>query len=122
MNPGRYFIPNMGPHLINPINLPNGYIASGRLGLLNRIVNSIKAFNWNGLLNGASKTINVMNQTIPLVRQAKPMFNNMKSILQLAKSFNNETSKQSKLIKDNKHKDLVTKKEVINNNYPNFFI
>jgi len=70
MNPGRFFLPNMG-NQFNPL-IRVGYSPVGSMGLFSRITNSIKRFNWSGLLNGANKTLNVVNQTIPLVRQAGP--------------------------------------------------
>ena len=109
MNYGRYFMPGMNPYFYGN---PRG------IGFIGRAINGIKSFNWKGLLNGANKTLNVVNQTIPLVRQAKPMFNNMRSMIKLAKSFGKETS-INRYVSDNK---TGQKKEVRNDNYPNFFI
>ena len=126
MNPGRYFIPNMGMGPItrmgpgfgmNPMISTNGF--TFRNNLFSRIANGIKNFNWSGLLNGANKTLNVVNQTIPLVRQTKPMVNNVKNMINLTKAFRKETNSNRTI----KNENLITKKEVIdNNNYPNFFI
>jgi len=93
MNPGRYFMPMVGR---SPMMYANGmtlrnYGNFNVFGLLNKLTNGIKNFNWRGLLGGMSKTLNVVNQTIPLVRQAKPMFDNVKSMVLLTKTFNNET-------------------------------
>ena len=69
-----------------------------------------------------------MNQTIPLIKQAKPMVNNVKSMVKLARAFGSETT-SVQAINSNaiKRKTLITtatksKKEVSDNNYPNFFI
>lgn len=134
MNPGRFFLPNSSMYVSPLINAR--YFPNGRgLGLLSRITNSIKSFNWSGLLNGANKTLNVVNQTIPLVRQAGPMVNNMKSMFKIAKVFGNETGYKNHRMNANASKlrqvtpqekienyDDSQKKEVMNNNYPNFFI
>ena len=139
MNPGRFFMPNMGFGM-NPtmgaIFLPS----RGGLGLFGRLTNSFRTFNWSNLLSGANKTLNVVNQTIPLVRQAGPMFNNMKSMLSLAKAFGRETTSNyrfnsrnftnsnannistSNAYNDLQENNLLQKKEVLDNNYPNFFI
>ena len=86
MYPGRYFLPNYTtPFMSIPYQTP-------RIGLFSRIGNTIKSVNWSGILNGADRTLGVVNQTIPLVRQAKPMFSNMKSMMKLAKAFRSETS------------------------------
>ena len=71
-----------------------GIGTSRGLGLLGKLGNSmrtIKAINWGGLINNASKTLNVVNQAIPLVRQVGPMMNNMRSILRVASIFKDET-------------------------------
>lgn len=134
MNPGRFFIPNMGIAR-SPMISANFLPSRDGIGFFGRITNSLRTFNWSGLLNGASKTLNVVNQTIPLVRQAGPMFNNMKSMLRLAKVFGNETNnfnynviKKKNTINtvdesiDVQDKNLMQKKEILNDCNPNFFI
>lgn len=64
------------------------------LGLFSRIGSGLSAFkgiNWGGLITNTSKTLNVVNQAIPLVRQVGPMFNNVKSMMRLASVFKDET-------------------------------
>ena len=71
--------------------------ASKGLGLFGRLGNSfsaIKNVNWGGLITNTSKTLNVVNQAIPLVRQVGPMVNNMKSMLRVASIFKDETDKK----------------------------
>jgi len=80
----------------NPMMYANGmalrnYGNLNVLGLLSRLGNGIKNFNWRGVLSGMNKTLNVVNQTIPLVKQARPMFDNVKSMVLLTKAFRNET-------------------------------
>ena len=113
MNPGRFFIPSIGPN-IRTIFRSSYLPTSGGFGLFGRITNSLKAFNWGGLLNGANKTLNVVNQTIPLVRQAGPMFNNMKSMLRIARAFGSETNnisnnnvKNNRIVSSQKNNPLV---------------
>lgn len=67
------------------------------LGLFGRLGNSLaslRSLNWGGFINNASKTLGVINQTIPLVRQVGPMVNNMKSMLRVASIFKDETDKK----------------------------
>lgn len=71
-----------------------GANASRGLGLFSRIGSGLSAFrgiNWGGLITNTSKTLNVVNQAIPLVRQVGPMFNNVKSMMKLASAFKDET-------------------------------
>ena len=127
MNPGRYFIPNMN-FVPFRTSLPISSINSQNIGLINRVFNGIKSFNWKGLLSGANKTINVVNQTIPLIKQAKPMINNVKSIVSLTKAFTNETNNKNtnKIKKNNNienYKVKINSTDINNNsNYPTFFI
>ena len=123
MNPGRYFIPNlgMGPMMnfrpnfgMNQAMSINGFTV--RNSLFSRISDGIKNFNWSGLLNGANRTLNVVNQTIPLIRQTKPMINNVKNMINLTKAFRKETTSA------NVSENLMAKKEVMDNGNPNFFI
>lgn len=71
--------------------------ASRGLGLIGRLGNSLSAIrgiNWGGFITNASKTLGVINQAIPLVRQVGPMVNNMKSMLRVASIFKDETDKR----------------------------
>ena len=80
-----------------------------RGGLFSRIANSIgniKNFNWGGLINNTSKTLGIINQTIPLVKQFKPVVNNMRSMIKIASIFKDETDNSS----------INNKKNIVNNN------
>lgn len=71
-----------------------GASAGRGLGLFSRLGSGLSAFkgiNWGGLITNTSKTLNVVNQAIPLVRQVGPMFNNVKSMMRLASVFKDET-------------------------------
>ena len=135
MNGYNYFMPNMFrqvpmgyanivPYALN--SAPRGIL--GKLGVLN---NGIKGINWGGLLNNASKTLGVINQAIPIVKQAGPMLNNMRSMVKLATALKNETSPKNTSIKKDieKSKQVITNntslnnEDLVNNNcMPNFFI
>lgn len=145
MNPGRFYMPAyMGMRSVPISNSMLGFANSTpkRIGIFSKITNGIRSVNWSGLLTNANKTLNVVNQAIPLVRQAGPMVNNMKSMLRVAKAFGNETTFNNKkitynnnintivnknnnlnnYINNDKSSFLIQKKEVQNDNAPNFFI
>lgn len=89
--------------------------ASNGLGLFSRLGSSLRAFkgiNWGGLINNASKTLNVVNQAIPLVRQVGPMVNNMKSMVRIASIFKDETDKKPSL-----QRNKITNNTNNNSNY-----
>ena len=78
---------------INGARLATGGVGK-RLGIFSRLSNSmraIKGVNWGSLITNTSKTLNVVNQAIPLVRQVGPMMNNMRSMLRIASIFKDET-------------------------------
>lgn len=72
-------------------NIGTATKAPGLFTRLSSSITGLKSINWSGLINGTSKTLNVINQSIPLVRQVGPMFNNMKSMLRVASIFKDET-------------------------------
>ena len=98
--PGYWAVPAStmmrGGMFNNTMNGARLVAQSGRqgMGLFSRLgggFQAIKKVNWGGLINNASKTLNVVNQAIPLVRQVGPMVNNVKSMLRVASIFKDET-------------------------------
>lgn len=97
--------------------------ASRGLGLFGRLGSSmqaLKGINWGGLITNASKTLNVVNQAIPLVRQVGPMVNNMKSMLRVASIFKDETdvkpriqNQSNKTVQSNYREQTNTSKDSI---------
>lgn len=127
-----YGSPNIGMGIGNIGAMSRGGGLLSKLGLARGASGGLKAFNWGGLLNNASRTLGVINQAIPLVKQVGPIYNNMKSMLKVASLFKDETDPVTKnnnsIISNNDSNDNTEiKKEntTINNNYsnsPNFFI
>ena len=94
--PGYYgaAMPNMARGALMPTRALSGGAALGRGGLFGRLGNAfgaLKAFNWGGLINNTSKTLGIINQTIPLVRQVGPMIGNVRSMMRVASIFKDET-------------------------------
>ncbi len=123
--PRYYNIPNIMPTSMIPATASTGRNIAlfSRLG---NIFQGFKSFNWSGLINNTSKTLGIINQSIPIVRQVGPIFGNMKSMIKLASVFKEETDP----IPNNKssnNNDYPEKKESLidnNTNYnsPTFFI
>ena len=72
----------------------------------------IPTFSLTNMLGGISKTLGVVNQIIPIYKEAKPMINNARSALSLIKEFGNTTT--NKVI-SNTQKNIAPIKEKINN-------
>ena len=108
--PGYQTIPNM----MSRGMMPATFNQVNRINLFSRLGNSIKsikAFNWSGLINNTSKTLGIINQTIPLAKQVGPMVGNVRSMIKLASVFKDETDKPS--IGKNNYYSKGEKKESI---------
>lgn len=85
--------------------------------------------NFNGLtfgkiIGGISKTLNIVNQAIPLYKQVRPLINNASSILSIFKEFNKPdtvTNSKEKSITISNALPLKTKMTSISPNNPTFF-
>ena len=93
--------------------MAGGAMRGGLFGRLGGIASAIRGVNWGGFINNASKTIGVINQTIPLVKQAGPMIRNVKSVMKIASVFKDETDPIS-----TKNNDTVNNNKSNNNTPP----
>ncbi len=84
---------------------------------LSSLWSGIKSYNWSGLINNTSKTLGIINQSIPIVKQVKPVMNNVRSMMKIASVFKDET--------DNISSNISEDKPTYVNNYsqsPTFFL
>ena len=79
----------------------------------------ISNIKWGTVLNNTQKTLNVINQAIPVYYQIKPIFGNLKSFSRLMSAFNEEDSNTNN--NSNSNTNLNTIKNE-NKNAPTFFI
>ena len=85
-------------------------------------------FTFTGLLNGASKTLGVINQAIPVFYQVKPIINNAKTMYRVAKEINSNDRKNTNTNNSNNNNsnNNTSTNNISNNNNdvnkPNFFI
>lgn len=96
MNPANNLSRTIAPNLIRSgataANL--GSVSPTNGGLFSRLATSltgIKKINWSGLINNTSKTLGIINQSIPIVKQVGPMVGNMRSMMRVASIFKSET-------------------------------
>ena len=116
-NTGNYFFPGYG--------IPYSYMAPRGLGLFRNIGRNtglFKSINWGSLFNNTSKALGVVNQAIPIVKQAGPMFNNMKSMLRVASAFKDVTDSDKKKTTSNTTSNYNSNNSYQYTNSPNFFI
>jgi len=132
MFPNGYNVPYYSLYSTPPMNIGMGIRTIPKSGGLFSKIGLLKGANWQGLLNNTSRTLGVINQAIPVVKQVGPLYNNMKSMLKIASLFKDETDPIPKktnntIISNNKTSIKKDEKEntITNNNYsnsPNFFI
>ena len=82
------------------------------INLLEKSFSILKNVKWGAILDGTQKTLNVINQAIPIVYQIKPLANNAKTLFKVANIINNPDNS----INTAKKEDKATK------NSPIFYI
>ena len=110
-------MPPMTRGIINPMTMGiRGATRSGGLrsllGLGSTARGATSGFSFTNLLNGASKTLGVVKDAIPIVKEVGPMMNNMKSMLKIASVFKDETDTSTRA---NTNNSTNIKKEVTQN-------
>ena len=69
-----------GGYGFNPTPIPRGG------GLLSRLfpgAAGLRAVNWSTMLSNTQKTLNIINQAIPIAYQVKPMMNNARTMFKI---------------------------------------
>lgn len=99
----------------NPYMIPNQGASKSLLGGISKI-------NWGNLLNNTQKTLNVINQAIPVYYQMKPIYNNAKTMFRLIGSFNDKGNSNSneRNIPQNNNTNISSNEKNISNK-PIFF-
>ena len=105
----------------NPYTIPN---AIPKQGITKGLLGGISKVNWGNLLNNTQKTLNVINQAIPVYYQMKPIYNNAKTMFRLLGSFNdktqnNTTNNRNYNNNDNSNNNIQNEKNI--SNKPIFF-
>lgn len=92
-----------GPNMMGQMGTPFMRGAGRGFGLAQNLrgLKTVSGGGFGSLLNSASKALGVVNQAIPLVKEAGPMFSNMRSMLKLASVFKDETDNSPKNNKSN---------------------
>ncbi len=103
-----YNNPYFNPY-INNMNMVNPSMMMRPKGTFFKSLTNIK---WSDILNNTQKTLNVINQAIPVYYQIKPIFSNIRSLGRLVTAFNEN---------DNNYNQNIEKKES-NSNSPTFFM
>lgn len=115
-----------------PFNVPNMANNLNTFSKISNVSRSLPKFSLTGLLDNASRTVNTINQIIPIYNQVKPMFNNAKTALNIFKNVKNinntpivnETPKINNNLEIPKNNIAKEEKVIINKLNPNkpFFV
>ena len=125
MNNGYNFIPN--PSFIRNVPMMPNYVAPiprisslfGKGAALGNNAASTSKITFSGILNGASKTLGVINQAIPVFYQVKPIWNNARTMIRVAKGLNTpDTSKTINQVTKTPTNNQTKKEQA---NAPTFF-
>ena len=82
----------------------------------------ITPFSFSTVLGGLSKTLNVVNQAIPLYKQVTPMISNARKAISLIKEFSNTSiNKTLTNINENVKPTIQSHVKIDNKNRPTFF-
>jgi len=96
--------------------------ATSKIGLFSKIFGS--NFNFSSIISGTGKTLNVINQAIPLVKQATPVLKNAKTMFKVLNEFKKVDTPK---VRNKNYTKFNTKKEEINSSnqtyeQPTFFV
>ena len=108
----------------------NSLGAASSLGRNAKLFSGIKNFNFSSLLNGASKTLGVVKEAIPVVKEIGPMMGNMRSMIKVASVFKDETDTSKNVVKkeastnntNTSSSNQTTTNKTANSHEPNFFL
>lgn len=129
-NPNPNFNRNIPVMPINPNNMGafrnvapvprlSSLFSGARAGAATSSMGTSKV-TFSSLLNGASKTLGVINQAIPVFYQVKPIWNNAKTMFRVIKEINtNDTLSNNK---ENTTNTINVNKNKENSNSPTFFV
>lgn len=84
--------------------------------------------NWGSLLSNTQKTLNIINQAIPVFYQVKPIWNNTKTVFKIMGALKEDDKKINNNFKYNQNKTRKINaytninNNIQNDNTPNFFL
>ena len=82
--------------------------------------------NWSSILNGAQRTLNLVNQAIPLVKQAAPMVRNAKTMFKVMNEFKKVEGPSSVSFNSSNefgsNDGMTENAQMISNGGPTFFV
>ena len=78
----------------------------------------LKSINWGNLLNNTQKTLNVINQAIPVYYQVKPIWSNAKTMFRMVSALKDDSDTKN----NNPNTNTIKKEPSNNDDGPVFFL
>lgn len=110
----------------------NNFLPYQSIGAKQGLFSAFKGkFNWSSLLNNTQKTLNIINQAIPVFYQVKPIWNNTKTIFKIMGAIRDDDNKTKVSTRKNTSSrrtnnittvENTSNNKLINDNTPNFFL
>ena len=105
------------PYMFNPYQATGALSGLGsKIGLGAGIKNLFKGFSFNNFLTSTGKTLNVINQAIPIFYQVKPIVNNARTMLKVVGAVRGSDKKETTNKNNNANNVIKTVNNPINNN------
>lgn len=78
-----------------------------------------RGINWGSILNNTQRTLGLINQAIPVVKQVSPIVNNAKTMFRVMNEFKKiDTPTESETVADNQNTTSSNQTETTINNRP----
>ena len=112
---------NQIPYALGNIPLSNSILPTSTASIAK--TSFLSKINWTSLLTNTQKTLNVVNQAIPLYYQVKPVFNNFKTLSKIGKELNKKTVSNQNNTSNTIQKNNINNSPIINEiPNPTFFL
>ena len=111
----------------NPYFVTTSPMSSPSNGLFSFLRNA-KGINFSTILNGTQRTLNIINQAIPVIKQMSPVVRNAKTMFRVMNEFKKVDSKESipkSTVNNNSTTENMTNtqsSDVYSDNGPTFFL
>ena len=115
---------NFYPYMnsVNGFNAINGFPAATGIARTTRpgLFQAFRNIKWNSILTNTQKTLNVINQAIPVYYQIKPIASNLRSFGKIMNAFNSPDTTPSQTTTQEVTREVKEKEN--QNGLPTFFI
>lgn len=85
----------------------NSYYPYNNYGSTMGALSGLKRFNWSSFLDGAQRTLGVINQAIPLFYQIKPLYENAKTAFKVVNAIKEDDPKVNTVKEETKKENKV---------------